>query len=219
MAVVVNFPFVIVTITIIVHIWLVCMAYFYTWHWFSLVQQQRSSPSYALFTTDSQLLLTAGYRTIYVWRMGTGQLEFKLSRHQDFVTCLKFALDDRFLVSSSLDHSVAVWDFRTRATVSVIQAQCQVNGFHLSPDLSSLVYVPDRVANVAVVEPNPALRRVLEQGRNVADLSEPETLENASAFATSFNTQKDANRNTSAACVILWWIPDVCKVTRLLLMP
>ena len=152
---------------------------------------------------DSQLLLTTGYRSIYVWHMGSGEFQFKLTRHQDFVTSLRFVLDDRFLVSSSLDHSVAVWDFRSRATVCLLQAKCQLQSAHLLPDLSKLVYIPGNVANLAVVKPNPALKRVLENGRRLADLSDPETLEQASAFATSFTTQKDTSKNTSSACSIL----------------
>ncbi|KAL8576315.1 hypothetical protein ACOMHN_006238 [Nucella lapillus] len=33
--------------------------------------QQRSTPMHTVFTSDSQQLLTAGYRTIYVWRIHT----------------------------------------------------------------------------------------------------------------------------------------------------
>jgi WD40 repeat protein len=67
--------------------------------------QQRASPTCAVFSADSQQLLTGGYRTIYVWRMGTGQLDFKLTRHQDFISCLRFACNHRFLISSSLDRT------------------------------------------------------------------------------------------------------------------
>ena len=166
-------------------------------------RQQRSTPTHAVFTRDSQQLLTTGYRSIYVWDMGSGQFSFKLTRHQDFVTCLRFALDDRFLVSASLDRSLAVWDFRCRATVCVLSTQCQLHSVHLLPDLSRLVHTPGRVANLAVLRPNPALQKVLETGRRLADLSDPETLEQASAFATSFTTQPDVNKNTSVACAIL----------------
>ena len=152
---------------------------------------------------DSQLLLTTGYRSIYVWNMASGQFEFKLTRHQDFVTSLRFALDDRFLISSSLDRSIAVWDFRSRATVCVLQTQCQLHSMHLLPDLSRVVYTPGNVANLAVVKPNPTLQKILENGRCLADLSDPETLEQASAFATSFTTQKDTTKTTSVACSIL----------------
>ncbi|XP_076461539.1 uncharacterized protein LOC143294026 [Babylonia areolata] len=165
--------------------------------------QQRSTATCALFTADSGQLLTGGYRSVYVWTMGSGTLDFKLTRHQDFVTCLRFALDGRFLLTSSLDRTVAVWDWAARVTVSVVRTPCQLQAVHVLPDLSRLVYVPGRLANMAVMEPNPALQGVLAQGRRLADISEPETLEHASAFAASFNTQKDVSRNTSAACVIL----------------
>ena len=74
---------------------------------------------------------------------------------------------------------------------------------HLLPDLSRVVYTPGNVANLAVVKPNPTLQKILENGRCLADLSDPETLEQASAFATSFTTQKDTTKTTSVACSIL----------------
>lgn len=134
---------------------------------------------------------------------GKGQLECKLTRHQDFITCMRFALNDRFLISASMDRSVAVWDFKARATVCVMSTQCQIMNIHLLPDLSKLVYIPDRVAHLAVLKPNDALQRVLGKGRRLRDMADPEMVEQTSAFATSFNTQRDMSKATSVACTIL----------------
>ena len=32
--------------------------------------------------------------------------------HSDPITCLKFTSDDQYLISSSTDHSIKVWDIR-----------------------------------------------------------------------------------------------------------
>ncbi|KAK7466741.1 hypothetical protein BaRGS_00037150 [Batillaria attramentaria] len=162
--------------------------------------QQRSSAVSAVFTPDSLQLVTAGFCSIYVWRMGTGQLDFKLTRHQDFVTSLRFSADGHYLVSASLDRTVLVWDFRSRTTISLMHTHCQLQTFEVTPDLSSVVYMPERVASLAVMQPNMELRQILTGGRELKDV--PEAMEQAQACALAFSSQR-IQKVTTAACVIL----------------
>lgn len=159
--------------------------------------QKRSSAISATFSPDSRHLLTGGFRSIYMWNMGSGQLECKMTRHQDFVTSLTFAVDGHCLISTSLDMMIVVWDTATRLSLCTVRAHCQLHSVGLTPDLSYLVYMPERVASLAVLKPNMALKKCLLHGEN-KEVSR--TLEQAQAFALAFSSQP-IQTTTSSGCI------------------
>ncbi|PVD30066.1 hypothetical protein C0Q70_09327 [Pomacea canaliculata] len=159
--------------------------------------QKRSSAISATFSPDSRHLLTGGFRSIYMWNMGSGQLECKMTRHQDFVTSLTFAVDGHCLISTSLDMMIVVWDTATCLSLCTVRAHCQLHSVGLTPDLSYLVYMPERVASLAVLKPNMALKKCLLHGEN-KEVSR--TLEQAQAFALAFSSQP-IQTTTSSGCI------------------
>ena len=75
--------------------------------------QVKRSDSIAL-TPDGRWLAAAAGRTIWIWDLETPGREApvrSLQGHSAIVTHLAFAADGVHLLSSSLDHSVRVWDF------------------------------------------------------------------------------------------------------------
>lgn len=161
--------------------------------------QHRSSVPEATFTQDSQLLLTAGFKNILVWSMTNGNLLQTLSRHTDFITRLKFVLDDRYLVSSANDKQIVVWDFKNHCSVATYYAHCPLPDISVAEDLSSILYAPENVAYLGVLKPNLSLSTSVE-GEEKEEL--PDVLVQAQAFAFAFSPQK-AKQMTSRSCNIL----------------
>ena len=170
---------------------------------------QSSSITCLAFTYDSKRLLTGGYRSIYIWNVGVsdedippearGQLEVKLTRHTNFVTCLQLVLEDRFLVTASVDKSIALWSMKTRTTLSVFRYHCAIYHMQAAPNLSSIAFVPERSSAAAVLTLNKAAREALS---GIPSVPVPVKVKKAQAVALSFSSQQVTTK-TSTACSIL----------------
>ena len=152
----------------------------------------------ALFTPDSQQLLTCSFKTILVWSMKNGLLTSSFSRHQNYIHRLCFTQDGRYLVSCSEDKSVVVWDYGKGMSVCSVQTQCPVRDISVADDLSSIVYGPENLNYIGVLQPNAALKNIID-GNNVPV---SDSLKQAQAVALSFSTGKVAGK-TTRACSIL----------------
>jgi len=65
--------------------------------------------------SDSEFLLaTCHSKDIRFWNTKKGEVIHTLNKaHDDIVTCARFTPDERYMVSTSRDHTVKVWDIRT----------------------------------------------------------------------------------------------------------
>ncbi|GFO05235.1 WD-40 repeat protein [Plakobranchus ocellatus] len=159
--------------------------------------------------TGRKRLLTGGYRSIYVWHVGNsdedlapearGQLEVKLTRHANFVTCLQLVLEDRFLITASVDKSIALWSMKTRTTLCVFRYHCAINHMQAAPDLSTISFIPERSSTAAVLTLNKAARAALS---GIPTVAVPVKVKKAQAVALSFSSQQVTTK-TSTACTIL----------------
>ncbi|XP_067656688.1 NACHT domain- and WD repeat-containing protein 1-like [Haliotis asinina] len=161
--------------------------------------RQRSSITNMTFSPDSKNLLTSGFRSIYVWSMSDGSLACKLTRHQSFIVCMEFSRGGQFLVTTSQDKNIVVWDFEKKVSLCSYHAHCQVNAMAVVSDLSAIAYAPENVTSVAVLKPNERLNQMLE-GTYVQTVSE--SVKKAQALALAFSSQ-GVKKQTSAACTIL----------------
>jgi WD40 repeat protein len=75
------------------------------------LHQKAKNHAHAVATSpDGRLLATNDSNTIYLWDVGTGHLKHQLNGHEGFVTGLSFVPATTFLVSTSLDKTLRVWD-------------------------------------------------------------------------------------------------------------
>ena len=161
--------------------------------------QHKSSVRSATFTKDSSMLLTAGFKKILVWSMRTGGLVYSLSRHQNFIYQLKFACNDRYLISCSEDKELVVWDMKQGSSLAHFSAHCPVKFVTVAEDLGSVLFAPENVDYIGVLKPNDFLKKVIND-EALNRVSEP--VQAAQAFAFTFSNQKIANKS-SQACIIL----------------
>ena len=167
---------------------------------------QRSSISAMLYSFDNQLLFTAGYRSVYIWNIGKehpedkqGQLEVKLTRHADYITCMDLVLDDQYLVTGSLDKTIALWSMKNKTSLCTYRTHSPVEIMRVAPDLSSISYIPDRQSNLAVLILNKSCQELLA---GVPKVLVPPTVRKAQSVALTFSSSKVTTR-TSSACSIL----------------
>lgn len=69
-----------------------------------------------LFSPDDQLIITGYHQVIHgdfllVWDASTGERLFHLEGHSDSISSLTITPDDKYLLSTSADGTVIVWDF------------------------------------------------------------------------------------------------------------
>ena len=161
--------------------------------------QHRSTVSKACFSQDSSTLVTSGFGTILIWCLRTGDLQHTLYRHQDFVMDLTFTCEGRFLVTCSKDKKILVWDFAQRTTVTSFYSHCAIKSIQVAPDLSSVLFCPEHVAYLGILQPNPTLWAV-SQGK--ADIDLPDMVQKAQGLALAFSTQK-VSTQSSKSCIVL----------------
>ena len=160
---------------------------------------QRSTVTALAFTPDSRSLLTAGYRSVYIWDMRDGHFECKLTRHHDFVVNLRFASDGRFLVTSGRDKLIVVWYLEERVSVCVYMAHCHVEVLDVAHDLSYIAYGSEVVSLVGVLEPNTVLKSMAD-GSYVKTV--PEEVKKAQSLALCFSGQR-VKAETTSVCSIM----------------
>jgi WD40 repeat protein len=161
--------------------------------------QHKSSVRSATFTGDSKMLLTAGFKKILVWSMSNGSLLYSLSRHQNFIYQLRFACNDRYLISCSEDKELVLWDVKQGSSLAHFSAHCPIKYVSVADDLSSVLFAPENIDYIGVLKPNEMLKKVIN-GETLNEVSEP--VQKAQAFALTFSNQKIAHKS-SQACIIL----------------
>ena len=143
-------------------------------------------------------MITAGFRSILIWSTLDGSLITTLANHQEFIDCFCFSEDSQFLISGSLDKRIIVWDFLNYSSVTSFTAHCPVSLMATTKDLSTVVYCPQNVDYLAIMHPNPALKKILAGEK----IDVPEIVQKAQALALSF-TPGSTKKSTSKACNIL----------------
>ncbi|KAK3611249.1 hypothetical protein CHS0354_003878 [Potamilus streckersoni] len=159
--------------------------------------QQRSSAVALTFSRDSKCILTAGFRSLYIWSLEDGSLQCKLSRHSDFILGIKFDRSGKYLVTSSRDKKIIVWDYKRAVSIATFNAQCQVKLLEVGPDARTIVYVPDNNGHVVALRPNRYLEKLLE-GQHLGPTVKPEV----QGISLAFSSQSRSIENTKACEVM-----------------
>lgn len=89
-----------------------------------------------------KLLVTGSYRKIKVWRINCEgkenldiQLLYSFTAHSHIVTCLKISADGKYLISSSRDRTIKIWNLETAELMHTLKGhQDGVDAIALSPD-------------------------------------------------------------------------------------
>lgn len=166
-----------------------------------LFEMKQSKPiNKLLFTADGKRLLTAGFMDITIWSTEDGSLMNVLSRHDQYITNVALCKNDEILVSTGMDNSIIVWDFKNLCSITAFYTQIPVHHtLSVASDLSYILYGPQDVGYLAILEPNPAMKKAMR-----GEETQPVTgeVQEAQAYALAFSSQK-VKRTTSAACVIL----------------
>ncbi|CAG2202121.1 unnamed protein product [Mytilus edulis] len=162
---------------------------------------QKSSAVAALFSPDSKCIVSCGFKTIYVWSLADGTLSYKLKKHDDFVISLKFDLTGKYLLTSSRDKKLVMWDFRRGISLATFVAHCQLPLVDLSSDAKHLVFVPEDIADIAILRLNKLLTSIVD---GTHKLQITPALLGAQAMALSFSSQKMKQRETTGiGCQIM----------------
>ena len=75
---------------------------------------------------------------------------------------LKFDETGRYLVTISRDKQLILWDYHRAISIATFQANCQVHAFDLSSGSRCVTYIPEGIADLAILKPNKALIEVLD---------------------------------------------------------
>lgn len=149
---------------------------------FRLRLQHQSPVLEALFSPNSSLVLTAGFKMIFIWSTIDGSQVGILSEHHACIERMIFTVGDRFLVSCSQDRQIVVWDFESRKPVTNFHAHCPLTIMAVANDLSYVLFGPENIAYLGVLESNPSFKTLIgdfESGvhAKVSDESDPEYLD------------------------------------------
>uniref|UniRef100_A0A2C9JTF7 NACHT domain-containing protein n=1 Tax=Biomphalaria glabrata TaxID=6526 RepID=A0A2C9JTF7_BIOGL len=166
---------------------------------------QRSSITTMLITSDSQHLLTGGYRNVYIWNIGPrhppdqqGQLLVKLTPHRNFITCMQLVRGDSYLITASLDKTVSIWSLSSRTTLCSFQYHCSIDIMVAAPDLSTISFIPEKAPTLGVLTLNKSGREVLS---NMPVIPVNDQLIKAQAMALVFSSQQISDRSTTCTLI------------------
>lgn len=162
--------------------------------------QQKSTITCAAFSVDGQYVVTGGYRSVYVWSISDGSLKYKLRNHTDFVTNIKFDETGQFMLTTSIDKKIVLWDFNRGFSLASFLSYCPLDTIDFSPNGQYIVYRPGNVGTISVLKPNPVLKKILE-GSYCSTISH--SLQGAQAVALSFSSQKVQDIKSSQTCEIM----------------
>ncbi|XP_053407147.1 uncharacterized protein LOC123546872 [Mercenaria mercenaria] len=160
--------------------------------------QQKSSAVALAFSPDNTTVLSAGYRSIYVWSLADGSCKFKLTRHMDFINSIKFDVSGKFILTVSRDKQLVLWDFERVVSIATFPTNCQINAVDLSPNIGTVAYVPEGISEVAILKPNQALRNVMAGNTKAVTLT-PQ----AQAVVLAFSGQMVNKESSSRSCSLM----------------
>ena len=104
---------------------------------------------------DSKHLLTAGFRTIFIWCTDEGHLLHTLDQHEAPIERIRFAVKGRFLITCGQDQRIILWDYKERKFLADFRAHCPVEVIAVPEDLSNILYAPENIDYLGVLRPNP----------------------------------------------------------------
>lgn len=162
---------------------------------------QKSTVVTAVFSPDSQYIVSGGYKSIYIWCMEDASLRFKIRKHDNFVLNIKFNEKGTHFLTTGRDKRIVVWDFQRGISLSTFYADSQVDHVAFTRR-GYVVYVPDGVSSAASLKPNHALKQMLK-GKYSAEIGT--TITSAQGVALGFSSQKIQEQadSKSGACKIL----------------
>ncbi|OWF42885.1 NACHT and WD repeat domain-containing protein 1 [Mizuhopecten yessoensis] len=155
---------------------------------------QKSTVITAVFSPDSQSIVSGGYKSIYIWNMLDGSLKFKVRKHDNFVLNIKFYQRGTHFLTTGRDKRIVIWDFRRGISLTTFYTESQVDLVEFTRR-GYVVFVPEGVSSAATLKPNPVLKQMLKGKYN---LNIGATITNAQGMALGFSSQKIQANNESA---------------------
>ncbi len=160
--------------------------------------KQQSSVSDVLFSEDGDMLLTAGFKHIFIWSIVDGTLITTLTNHQSAINKMVFTAEGRCLVTCGEDKRILVWDFRNRMTIDVFHACCAVKNIAVTTDGGEIFFTHKNLAYFSMLKANKVMQNVLDG----VQIDVPESVQKAQALALAFSGQQIISK-TSQSCVIV----------------
>lgn len=75
---------------------------------------------------------------------------------------LKFDETGQYLVTISRDKQLVLWDFKRGVSIATFQPNCQVQAVDVSAGARCVTYIPEGIADLAILKPNEAMKAVLD---------------------------------------------------------
>ncbi|XP_060069536.1 uncharacterized protein LOC132549607 [Ylistrum balloti] len=160
---------------------------------------QKSTVVTALFSPDSQSIVSGGYKSIYIWNMHDGSLKFKVRKHDNFVLNIKFDQKGTHFLTTGRDKKIVIWDFRRGISLTTFYADSQVDHVEFTKR-GYVVFVPEGVSCAASLKPNAVLKQMLKGKYN---LNIGANITDAQGMALGFSCQKIQANSESGMCDIL----------------
>jgi len=120
-----------------------------------------------------------------------------------FITCVSFSGDDKYLVSSSYDGIVKIWDVANKLLIKEFNNIDQVNCVQFSPDNKLIACNSDYKINLWEIESNSLLKTLIDEDDNTKMI-----------FMLSFSPDGTLIASCSGNKIIVLW--DVIKGTKVL---
>jgi WD40 repeat protein len=159
---------------------------------------QNSPVCTAVFSPDGRRVVSAGYKNLYVWDLNQARLLYRVKKHDSFITKILFDHSGKVIITASKDNKIIMSDMSYGMSIATYLGHNAMDQLKITSDGGKVLFVPDIVNYIGVLEPNPALRKIMDGDRTVVRNS----LRKAKAMALSFSSQK-IGTHTSHACNIL----------------
>lgn len=157
---------------------------------------QISSVMTAVFTPNGKRVVSAGYKNIFVWDLDQERLLYRVKKHTNFISKILFDETGKIMVTASWDKNIAVWDVPSGMSIATYYGHYKLNEVKITCDGGKVIFIPDVVNHIGILEPNKMLQHMMKGDRTVVRDSM------LKAQALSFSGQK-ITQLTSQACTIL----------------